>query len=164
LRTGVVLSTLSPAERAGLKCGDIITEYDGCKLEREVRLSVIRDGKPVTLSARIEALDAKESAQADGGEKAKPALGLAVQPLTPALAQQMGVSAKQGLVVQSVQGGSPAADVGFERGDVIVEVVKRPVKSLAELRESVDKRASRLDRSQGLLNISTLSLLFNGLR
>jgi len=157
--TGALVSSVSggsPAERAGLKSGDIITEYDGRKVERasdlpravagtpvgrEVRLSVIRDGKPVTLSARIEALDAKEPSQAEGSEKAKPALGLAVQPLTPALAQQLGVSAKQGLVVQSVQDGSPAADAGFERGDVIVEVDKKPVKSVAELRESVDKRA-----------------------
>jgi serine protease Do len=155
--TGVLVSSVSegsPAERAGLKPGDIITEYDGRKVERasdlpravagtpvgrEVRLSVIRDGKPVTLSARIEALDAKESAQAEAGEKAKPALGLAVQPLTPALAQQLGVRATQGLVVQRVQEGSPAADAGFERGDVIVEVDKKPVKSVAELRESVAK-------------------------
>jgi hypothetical protein len=68
-----------------------ITEYDGRKVERasdlpraiagtpvgrEVRLSVIRDGKPVMLNARIEAIDAKEAAQAEGGETAKPALGL----------------------------------------------------------------------------------------
>ena len=157
--TGVLVSSVSegsPAERAGLKSGDIITEYDGRKVERasdlpravagtpvgrEGRLAVIRDGKPVTLSARIEALDAKESAQADSGEKAKPALGLAVQPLTPALAQQLGVSAKQGLVVQNVQEGSPAADAGFERGDVIVEVDKKPIKSVAEFRESVANRA-----------------------
>src|ERR1700682_4179378 len=157
--TGVLVSSVSegsPAERAGIKVGDIITEYDGRKVERasdlpravagtpvgrEVRLSVIRDGKPVTLSARIDALDAKESAQADSGEKAKPALGLAVQPLTPAVAQQLGVSAKQGLVVQSVQEGSPAADAGFERGDVIVEVDKKPIKNVAEFRESVAKRA-----------------------
>ncbi len=113
----------------------------GTPVGREVRLSVIRDGKPVTLSARIAALDAKEAAQGEGGEKAKPALGLAVQPLTPALAQQLGVRATQGVVVQNVQEGSPAADAGFERGDVIVEVDKRPVRSVAELRESVNKRA-----------------------
>ena len=157
--TGVLVSSVSegsPAERAGLKSGDIITEYDGRKVERssdlpravagtpvgrDVRLSVVRDGMPMTLTATITALDAKESAQADSGEKAKPALGLAVQPLTPALAQQLGVSAKQGLVVQSVQEGSPAAEAGFERGDVIVEVDKKPIKSVAEFRESVAKRA-----------------------
>src|SRR5215831_12475672 len=157
--TGVLVSSVSegsPAERAGIKTGDIITEYDGRKVERasdlpravaatpvgrDVKLTVVRDGKPVTLTAKVAALDTKEAAEADnnGGEKAKPALGLAVQPLTPAIAQQLGVSAKQGLVVQDVMDGSPAADAGFQRGDVIVEVDKKPVKSVAELRESVAK-------------------------
>jgi serine protease Do len=42
-------------------------------------------------------------------------------------------------VVQRVEDGSPAADAGFERGDVIVEVDKKPIKSVTDLRESVDK-------------------------
>ena len=155
--TGALVSSVSegsPAEKAGLKAGDIITEYDGRKVERvsdlpravagtpvghDVRLGVVRDGMPMTLTATVAALDAKEPREADRGERAKPTLGLAVQPLTPALAQQLGVKATQGLVVQNVQDGSPAADAGFERGDVIVEVNKKPVKSVAELRESVEK-------------------------
>jgi serine protease Do len=156
--TGVLVSSVtegSPAERAGLKTGDIITDYDGRKVERasdlpravagtpvgrDVKLNVVRDGKPMTLTARVAALDAKEAAESgDSGEKAKPALGLAVQPLTPALAQQLGVRATQGLVVQNVMEGSPAAEAGFERGDVILEVNKKPVKSVSELRESVAK-------------------------
>jgi serine protease Do len=156
--TGVLVSSVtegSPAERAGLKTGDIITDYDGRKVERasdlpravagtpvgrDVKLNVVRDGKPMTLTARVAALDAKEAADSgDSGEKAKPALGLAVQPLTPALAQQLGVRATQGLVVQNVMEGSPAAEAGFERGDVILEVNKKPVKSVSELRESVAK-------------------------
>jgi serine protease Do len=155
--TGVLVASVSegsPAEKAGLKAGDIITEYDGRKVERasdlpravagtpvgrDVRLGVVRDGTPMTLTAKVAALDAKEPREAERGERAKPTLGLAVQPLTPALAQQLGVKATQGLVVQNVQDGSPAADAGFERGDVIVEVNKKPVKSVAELKESVDK-------------------------
>jgi serine protease Do len=157
--TGVLVSSVSdgsPAAHAGIKAGDIITEYDGRKVERasdlpravaatpvgrEVKLSVVRDGKPMTLSAKVAALEAKDSDQGDTGEKAKPALGLAVQPLTPALAQQLGVRATQGLVVQNVVEGSPAADAGFERGDVIVEVNKKPVKSVADLRETVAKQS-----------------------
>jgi serine protease Do len=155
--TGVLVASVSdgsPAERAGIKTGDIITEYDGRKVDRandlpravaatpvgqNVKLTVVRDGKPVTLTAKVEALEAKEAAQNDGDAKAKPALGLAVQPLTPSLAQQLGVRATQGLVVQNVTEGSPAAEAGFERGDVIVEVNKKPVKSVADLRESVAK-------------------------
>jgi serine protease Do len=158
--TGVLVSSVSegsPAERAGLKSGDIITEYDGRKVERasdlpravagtpvgrDVRLSVVRDGKTLVLTARIEALDAKEPRRAEGGERVRPTLGLSVQPLTPALARQLGVKATQGVVVQRVEDGSPAADAGFERGDVIVEVDKKPIKTVGELRESVDKRAN----------------------
>jgi serine protease Do len=154
---GALVSSVSegsPAEKAGVKSGDIITEYDGRKVERvsdlpravagtpvgrDVRLGVMRDGMPVTLTAKIAALDAKEPREADRGERAKPTLGLAVQPLTPALARELGVKATQGLVVQNVVDGSPAADAGFERGDVIVEVDKKPVKSVADLKESVDK-------------------------
>jgi serine protease Do len=155
--TGVLVSSVSegsPAEKAGLKPGDIIIEYDGRKVERasdlpravagtpvgrDVRLSVVRDDKAMTLTAKIAALDSKEPYQADGGERARPTLGLAVQPLTPALAQQLGVKATQGLVVQKVEDGSPAADAGFERGDVIVEVDRKPIKSVSDLRASVDK-------------------------
>ena len=154
---GALVSSVSegsPAEKAGLKAGDIITEYDGRKVERvsdlpravagtpvgrDVRLGVVRDGMPMTLTAKVAALDAKEPREADRGERAKPTLGLALQPLTPALAQQLGVKATQGLVVQNVVDGSPAADAGFERGDVIVEVDKKPVKSVADLKESVEK-------------------------
>jgi len=154
---GALVSSVSegsPAEKAGVKAGDIITEYDGRKVERvsdlpravagtpvgrDVRLGVARDGTPVTLTAKIAALDAKEPREADRGERAKPTLGLAVQPLTPALARELGVKATQGLVVQNVVDGSPAADAGFERGDVIVEVDRKPVKSVADLKESVDK-------------------------
>ena len=154
---GALVSSVSegsPAEKAGVKAGDIITEYDGRKVERvsdlpravagtpvgrDVRLGVVRDGMPVTLTAKVAALDAKEPREADRSERAKPTLGLAVQPLTPALAQQLGVKATQGLVVQNVVDGSPAADAGFERGDVIVEVDKKPVKSVADLKDSVEK-------------------------
>jgi serine protease Do len=115
----------------------------------------------MTLTAKVAALDAKEPREADrGGERAKPTLGLAVQPLTPALAQQLGVKPTQGLVVQNVVDGSPAADAGFERGDVIVEVDKKPVKSVAELKETVDKHVKgkpmlfRVHRQDGSLYLT----------
>jgi len=155
--TGVLVSSVSdgsPADKAGLKAGDIITEYDGRKVERpgdlpravaatpvgrDVKMTVVRDGKTMTVNAKVAALDSKDGSPAENGEKAKPALGLAVQPLTPQLAQQLGVSATHGLVVQNVIEGSPAAEAGFERGDVIMEVNKKPVKSVTELRETVAK-------------------------
>ncbi|PYM56111.1 MAG: peptidase [Candidatus Rokuibacteriota bacterium] len=145
----------SPASRAGLKPGDIITMYDGrsinrvgdlpravaeTRVGREVPVSVLRDGQTVQLTARIEALEAKEGRQAAAESEAKPSLGLSVQPLTPDLARRLGTPARLGLVVQGVEAGSPAADAGFERGDVIVEVNRQPARSVEQLKEAVAKR------------------------
>ena len=145
----------SPASRAGLKPGDIVTMYDGrsinrvgdlpravaeTRVGREVPVSVLRDGQTVQLTARIEALEAKEGRQAAAESEAKPSLGLSVQPLTPDLARRLGTPARLGLVVQGVEAGSPAADAGFERGDVIVEVNRQPARSVEQLKEAVAKR------------------------
>jgi serine protease Do len=145
----------SPASRAGLRPGDIITMYDGrainrvgdlpravaeTRVGREVPVSVVREGQTVQLSAGIEALDAKEGRQAAAEPEAKPSLGLSVQPLTPDLARRLGTPERQGLIVQGVQPGSPAAEAGFERGDVIVEVNRQPARSLEQLKDAVAKR------------------------
>ena len=63
-----------------------------------------------------------------------------MQPLTPDLARRLGTPARLGLVVQGVEAGSPAADAGFERGDVIVEVNRQPARSVEQLKEAVAKR------------------------
>ena len=160
------------ASRAGLKPGDIITMYDGrsinrvgdlpravaeTRVGREVPVSVLRDGQTVQLTARIEALEAKEGRQAAAESEAKPSLGLSVQPLTPDLARRLGTPARLGLVVQGVEAGSPAADAGFERGDVIVEVNRQPARSVEQLKEAVAKREKgkpilfRVEREGGSL-------------
>jgi serine protease Do len=146
----------SPAQKAGLKTGDVIIEYNGRKVARsedlpravagtpvgrDVPVAVLREGKPMTLTARIAQLaepDQKLTAQAGSG---KPALGLGVESLTPALAEQLGLSDTHGVVVKSVQGGSPAASAGLQAGDVIVEVDRHPVVNVNELKRAVDRHA-----------------------
>ncbi len=155
--TGVLVSGVSdgsPAERAGVKSGDIIVEFDGKKIARsgdlprfvaestvgrQVPMTVVRDGKPVTLTAKIEAMASSEP-RASTKDSAKPSLGLAVQPLTPALAERLGMSEKEGLVVQRVEEASPAAEAGVRPGDVIVEVNHKRVKTVEELKTAVEKR------------------------
>ena len=80
-----------------------------------------------------------ESGTSDNGK-----LGLAVQPLTPPLAQQLGISADtQGLVVVEVDPSGPAADAGIRRGDVIEEANQQPVRSVADLRTAVENSDKR---------------------
>jgi serine protease Do len=67
-------------------------------------------------------------------------LGLAVQPLTPALTQELGLPVQtQGLVVVAIDPIGPAADAGIQRGDVIEQVNQQPVRTVAELRDSVQR-------------------------
>ena len=143
----------SPAAKAGIKAGDVITEYDGHKVSRsedlprlvadtpagrEVTVAVVRDGKPMKLTAKVTKLDEPDQRVAgDMGEKAK--LGVAVEPVTPAIARELGLKEAKGLVVKRVEEGSPAATAGIRPGDVILEVDRRPVKDVATLKELAEK-------------------------
>ena len=146
----------SPAQKAGLGQGDVITEYNGRKVARsddlpravaetpvgrEVPLTVLRNGKPVTVTAKIAQLEEPEQkvVAQPGGEKAP--LGLSVESLTPDLARQLGLSESRGVIVKGVQDGSPAAEAGIQPGDVIVEADRHPVASVTELRRVVETHA-----------------------
>lgn len=63
-----------------------------------------------------------------------------MQPLTPALTSQLGISGDtQGLVVIELDSFGPAADAGIQRGDMIEQVNQQPVRSVADLRATVDR-------------------------
>jgi serine protease Do len=97
-------------------------------------LDVIRNGNPtkvdVTLGTRPS--EDKEghdfTSQSPGGGGANGLDGVSVETLTPDIAQQIGVPAStKGVVVDSVDQDSPAAEAGLQRGDVIVQVNRQPV-------------------------------------
>src|SRR5438094_816561 len=136
-----------PAKGAGLRPGDVIVEYDGRRLARsdelprlvgetllgrDVPLTVVRDGKTLTLRATIVKLaepEEQRTAQTGG----RPSLGLAVQTVTPQLAEELGLPVRAGVLVSGVEDGSPAAGAGVQPGDVITELDRKPVKSVDDL-------------------------------
>jgi serine protease Do len=142
-----------PAEKAGLKAGDVILSYNGKPIERSAALpplvaqtkpgsksslEVWRDGKKQTLTLQVDELKqpalARNSRSSPGERGGK--LGLAVRPLTPEEKQELGGGA-QGVVVEQV--GGPAARAGLRPGDVITAVNGTPVRSPDDLRKQVDK-------------------------
>jgi serine protease Do len=72
---------------------------------------------------------------------------LAVQPLTPEVAQGMGLNRAEGLVITEVKPGSAADDAGLREGDVITEVNRRPVKTLADY----NREMARSNKGQSVL-------------
>jgi serine protease Do len=137
----------SPADKAGLTSGDILTEFDGKKVDvpqdlqkivavttpgKGVPVKVWRDKSEKSLEIKIgETPD--ESAQAsEQGGKGKSLLGLEARPLTPEIARQLNLRTTEGVVVARVDEDSPAAEAGLQRGDVIREVNRQRIRSLQD--------------------------------
>ncbi len=103
-------------------------------------LKILRQGKEKTLNLTITELTEEQQAKAQTeGAAEKTPLGLEVQNLTPALAQQFGLRDNKGVVVVRVESGSPAADAGIRAGDLILEVNGEVATSIKEYREAVAK-------------------------
>lgn len=150
---GALVSKVDPgqaAAKAGLKEGDVILEFNGKPLKdsaelpalvaesrpgTEVKLKIWRDRAEKTLEFKVGAAEAETVAQAQAGDAKAPQgkLGVAVRPLQPQEAQQLGLEG--GMVVQESSGA--AAKAGIRSGDVIVSVNGKPVKSIEELRKQV---------------------------
>lgn len=127
-----------PAEKAGVKAGDIIIKYQGQLISQgnmlpalvaetpvgaRAQLVLFRDGKEVPVEVIIGELPEERTA-AGGGQSSNSLeddLGFTVQELTPELAQSLGLDENSGLLVSDVRPGSLAADSGLQRGDLIVE-------------------------------------------
>jgi serine protease Do len=147
-----------PAERAGVKVGDVIVEFDrrpikdSADLPQQVArlapgsaapMKIIRDGKESTLSVTVSEMNETEvTASAQEGE-----LGVTVQPLTPQLAENFGLERADGLVISAVKPGSAADEAGLRSGDVIVEINRQAVKSLADYNREI----ARTDKAKSVL-------------
>jgi serine protease Do len=147
----------SPAQKAGLKTGDIILDvddhsvYDANQLRNmissmqpntNVNLKIWRDGASHTLPVTLGELNPEEASNRGGGGSnsgVENALdGVSVENLTPQIARQLKLPASAaGVVVNEVRPASAAASAGLQQGDVIQEVNRRPVKNVAEFEAAV---------------------------
>lgn len=146
----------SPAEKAGMKRGDVIVSFDGKKVTdsghlrnlaastlvgSKVKLDVIRDNKKMDLDVTVGELPKEAQAGPSGTEEpaTESALtGVQVQDLTPELADRLKLGRDTvGVVVTNVRQGSVADEAGLARGDVIMSINKKQVKNAKAYQESV---------------------------
>ncbi|QEM67360.1 DegQ family serine endoprotease [Geobacter sp. FeAm09] len=127
----------TPADKAGLKAGDIILEYDGkpitegnelpryvavTPIDKKVKLVIFRDGKKQEVGVTIARLKDGEAQAAAPGTTESASIGIVVQELTKELASRLGIRDSKGLIVSEVKPGSPAEEAGISAGDMVVEI------------------------------------------
>ncbi|KAB0664228.1 DegQ family serine endoprotease [Oryzomonas japonica] len=127
----------TPADKAGLKAGDIILEYDGkpitegnelpryvaaTPIDKKVKLMIFRDGKKQVVGVTIARLKDGEAQAAAAGTTESASIGIVVQELTKELASRLGIRDTKGLIVSEVKPGSSAEEAGIAPGDMIIEV------------------------------------------
>jgi serine protease Do len=140
----------SPAEKAGVKAGDVIVDYDGHAIDQasdlpplvgttavgsNAKITVLRDGREKALTAKVAQLAAAEDeGTPDTDTAGRSGLGIAVAELTEEQRDDLGI--ESGVVVTQV-GEGPAAEAGIRRGDVLLRFGAKEVQSPEQLRELV---------------------------
>jgi len=148
----------SPAAKAGLKPGDVIEAVDGHSIATPrdlavdvaaikpgsgIKLEIIRNAATQDVDVTVGTLPGEKMANAgqgaEGSAQQQPKVGLALQPLTPDLRQQLELPAhSKGAVVAEVAPGSPAEQAGIQAGDVVVGVGSRSVSSPEEAIKAIE--------------------------
>ena len=145
----------SPAAKAGLQVGDLLTSLDGKEVSdasslqvavgqtrpgTTIKLHVMRDGKGTEIPVTLEKMGARDKGEDEtaSAETGKPRWGLGLGDLTPDVRQQLrGGNDLKGVVIERVLPGSPADNAGLRPGDVILSVNRKEVQSVADVQKNL---------------------------
>lgn len=153
----VEVSGGGPAEKAGLKRGDIISEVDGYAIddmeafgyrfalkgiEGEAKLAVLRGKEQLVRTIKLVPPPEQPSRDVVSLKGKSPLSGATVANLSPAVAEEMDMdTAQEGVILFEVGAGTLAARVGFQKGDIIVALNGEPIKSSRDLERLVSQNA-----------------------
>ncbi|MBN1353379.1 MAG: Do family serine endopeptidase [Candidatus Omnitrophica bacterium] len=156
-QNGALISDIlpdSPAEKAGLKEGDILTAIDGKgvnnlndvmreigakKINQDVELDIIRDRVPKKIKAKIgkrpSRMEMTEGKVFEPTVKVEKWRGIEVADVTDEIARQLGLTNKEGVVIIEIEPSSSFYEAGLRKGDVIREINKTKIKNLTDYKK-----------------------------
>jgi Do/DeqQ family serine protease len=141
-----------PAAQAGLRAGDVIVGVDGFEVAdpraalyrlttrgigNRAELAVLRGGRQMSLKVGIAAPPAPGRDDVRNLSGRHPLDGARVSNLLPSVADQLGIDAEKGVVVLSVRNGSTAARLGFRQGDIVQQVGRVAIDTVAQLERAL---------------------------
>jgi serine protease Do len=147
----------SPAAKAGLESGDIITAVNGTQVkdardlartigmmapDSSIKLEIVRNGEPRSITATLAQVPNEQQASA-GSDSAKPTSGVPHLGLQVAPAGEVSGAGEKGVVVTAVEPDGPAAEQGFQAGNVILEVGGKAVASAGDVRNALSEAKSQ---------------------
>jgi serine protease Do len=157
-RTGALIADVfkgDPADKAGMKSGDVVIEINGKKIKdthelliviagfrvgESVTIKAIRDGQEKSFNITVaERKDQPEIASRQNGQ----AHGMVVQEITPEIAKHLGLSVKKGVIVVDVQEGSTAEEVGIQPQDIILQINKNKIESMKDYISEIRKAGEK---------------------
>ncbi|MBN1614752.1 MAG: Do family serine endopeptidase [Deltaproteobacteria bacterium] len=158
-RNGALISDVfpgDPADKAGLKAGDIITEVNKKKIKDthdllitiasfhigdRIEVKALREGKERVFQVTV--TERKEATELAAMDRTKAHFGMVTQDLTPEISRYLGINQKTGVVVVEVQEGGPADDAGIRLHDIILQVNKVRIANRKDYLRELDKNSGR---------------------
>jgi serine protease Do len=139
-----------PADKAGIKIGDVILEIDGktVKDDRElgqiaatlrvgskVDIKIFRDGREMTLPIII--AERKDVQEPDSVIHAAEKFGMTVQEVTPEIARYLGMPEKTGVIITDIKAGEPADEAALKPRDIILKINNIEISGLKEYQDAL---------------------------
>jgi serine protease Do len=157
---GAIVDTIkpaSPAAKAGLKSGDVITAVNGTPMkdsrdlartigmmapDSTVKLAILHNGEHKTVSVTLAKLPDEQTAMAHNGQGATSGNSVPHLGLTLAPASAVAGAGEKGVAVVGIDPNGPAAEHGMQTGDIILEVAGKPVANVGQVRSAVREARS----------------------
>jgi Do/DeqQ family serine protease len=145
----------TPASEAGLQPGDVVTAVDGFEVTdarsvlyrlttrgigSRIRLDILRQGKPASVQLSLQAAPAPRGDDLRTLSGQHPLDGARVAGLQPAVAEELGLDDDDGVAILAVRPNSIAAGLGFQPGDIVVQIGQSKIVTVADLETALRTR------------------------